>query len=31
MLDQKQPENVEYFSYVGSMVTDDTMCTRDIK
>ena len=31
MLDQKQPENVEYFNYVGSMITNDTMCTHDIK
>ena len=31
MLDQKQPENVEYFNYVGSMITNDTMWTHDIK
>jgi len=30
-LDQKQPENVECFNYVGSMITNDTTRTRDIK
>jgi hypothetical protein len=28
---QKQSENVEYFSYLGSMVTNDARCTREIK
>ena len=23
MIDQKQPEKVEYFSYLGSMITND--------
>jgi hypothetical protein len=31
MIDQKQLENVEYFSYLGSMLTNDAMCTREIK
>jgi hypothetical protein len=31
MIDQKQLENVEYFSYLGSMITNDTRCTREIK
>jgi hypothetical protein len=24
-------ENVEYFNYLGSMITSDAMCTREIK
>ena len=31
MLDQKQLENVEYFNYLGSMITNDARCTREIK
>jgi hypothetical protein len=31
MIDQKQLENVEYFSYFGSMITNDARCTREIK
>jgi hypothetical protein len=31
MIDQKQLENVEYFNYLGSMITSDARCTRDIK
>jgi hypothetical protein len=31
MIDQKQLENVEYFSYLGSMITNDARCTREIK
>jgi hypothetical protein len=31
MIDQKQLENVEYFSYFGSMITSDARCTREIK
>ena len=27
MIDQKQLENVEYFSYFGSMITNDARCT----
>jgi hypothetical protein len=26
-----QLENVEYFNYLGSMITNDAMCTREIK
>jgi len=29
--DQKQPENVEYFKYLGSMITNDARCTCEIK
>ena len=31
MVDQKQPQNVEYLNYLGIMVTNDARCTRDIK
>ena len=31
VIDQKQPQNVEYFSYLGSMITDDRRRTRRIK
>ena len=31
MVDQKQPENVKYFNYMGSMVTNVARCTREIK
>jgi hypothetical protein len=31
MTDKKQWENVEYFSYLGSMITQDARCTREIK
>jgi hypothetical protein len=31
MIDQKQPENVEYFKYLVSMITNDARCTREIK
>jgi hypothetical protein len=31
MINQKQLENVEYFSYLGSMITNYTRCTREIK
>jgi len=31
MIDQKQLGNVEYFSCLGSMVTTDARCTREIK
>jgi hypothetical protein len=31
ILDQKQLENVEYFNYLGSMITNDARCTREIK
>jgi hypothetical protein len=31
MIDQKQLENVEYFNYLGSMITNDARCTHQIK
>jgi hypothetical protein len=31
MIDQKQLENVEYFSYLGSMIMNDARCTYEIK
>jgi hypothetical protein len=31
MRDQKQPENVEYFNYLGSMITNDARCTGEIE
>ena len=31
MIGQKQPEGVEYFNYLGSMITDDARCTLEIK
>jgi hypothetical protein len=31
MIDQKQLENVEYFNYLGSLITNDARCTREIK
>jgi hypothetical protein len=31
MIDQNQLENVEYFHSLGSMITDDGKCVRDIK
>ena len=31
MIDQKQLENVKYFKYLGSMITNDTRCKREIK
>jgi hypothetical protein len=31
MIDQKQLENVEYFSCLGSMITNDARCTWEIK
>jgi hypothetical protein len=29
--DQKQRENVEYFNCLGSVLTNDARCTREIK
>jgi hypothetical protein len=29
--DKKPVENVEEFSYLGSMITNDARCTREIK
>jgi hypothetical protein len=31
MIDQKQLKNVEYFNYLGSMITNDARYTREIK
>jgi carbonic anhydrase len=31
MTDQKQPEKVEYFNYLGSLTTNDPRCTSEIK
>jgi hypothetical protein len=31
MIDQKQLENMEYFKYLGSMLTNDGRCTCEIK
>ena len=31
MIDQKQLENVEYFIYLCSMITNDGRCTQEIK
>jgi hypothetical protein len=31
VIDQKQLENVKYFKYLGSMTTNDSRCTREIK
>ena len=31
MIDQKQLESVECFKYLGSMLTNDGRCTREIK
>ena len=31
MIDQKQLDNVEYFNSVGSILTNDVRCTRDMK
>jgi hypothetical protein len=30
-IDQNQLENVEYFSYLGGMITNDARCTHEIK
>ena len=31
MIDQKQLENVEFFKYLGSILTNDGICTCEIK
>jgi hypothetical protein len=31
MIHKKQLENVEYFNYLGSMITNDARCTLEIK
>jgi hypothetical protein len=30
VIDQKQLENVEYFKYLGSLITNDARCTLEI-
>jgi len=30
MIDQKQQEDVEYFSYMGSIITNDARCIREM-
>jgi len=31
MIDQKQPEYAEYFSYLGNTITNDARCIHEIK
>jgi hypothetical protein len=31
MVDSKHPENVEYFNYLGSTITNGARCTRAVK
>jgi hypothetical protein len=31
MIVQKQLENMEYLKYLGSLITNDARCTREIK
>jgi hypothetical protein len=31
MIDQKQPDNVVYFNYLGSVKTNEARCTREKK
>ena len=31
IIDYKQPENVEYLKYLGSMITNEARCAREIK
>jgi hypothetical protein len=31
MVDKKQLQNVGYFNYLGSMITNDARCTREIE
>jgi len=31
IVDQKEVENVDYFSYLGSLITNDARCTCEIK
>ena len=31
IIDQKKPDNVEYFNYFGSVIPNDARCTREIK
>jgi len=29
VIDQKRPENVEYFKYLGSLITNDARCRHE--
>jgi hypothetical protein len=31
IIDKKQPENLEYLKYLGSMITNDSRCAREMK
>jgi hypothetical protein len=31
MMDQKQLENVEYFNYLGNIITNEARCTREVR
>lgn len=31
LTDRKQLENMEYFNYLGSLITNDAICTQKIK
>jgi len=31
MIHKKQLDNVEYFNYLGSMITNNEKCTREVK
>jgi len=31
MIEQKQPENVEYFNHLGIMITNDARSTHEVK
>ena len=31
MIDQKQPETVKYYKYLGSVITSDARCTCETK
>jgi hypothetical protein len=31
MVDQTQPENMEYLNYVGNIITNDARCTQEVK
>jgi len=31
LIDQKQLENLKYFKYLGSVITNDASCAREIK
>jgi hypothetical protein len=31
VIDKNQPEDVKYFGYIGSIITNDARCTHEIK